>query len=109
MWSDSTPGWSVVGARPTPTDRFHTMDLSAITGITFFFNGDYSHVQALHAHTRDAPFVSDPFFWRHTWVYVPISSNDKITAIAVPGRTGPHGFDYILVRFTKRTGHNPPP
>lgn len=84
FWDESGSPWSVYRSPATPTTRFRAIDLSAITGLTFFY-GDkgYAVLEGIHAHTSAAPTASAPQFRKHTWVHVPISSKDEVTALAV--------------------------
>ncbi|KAJ3542142.1 hypothetical protein NM208_g4253 [Fusarium decemcellulare] len=66
--------------------QFRTIQLSRTSGITFFFC--YGEIYAVHAHTRTAPYAQSTYQrMSHrrrqavTWVYVPISKEDSITAL----------------------------
>ncbi|KAF4984743.1 hypothetical protein FZEAL_104 [Fusarium zealandicum] len=64
----------------------HTILFSQITGITFFYA--YYTLKAIHGHTRAMPsamHVIEKFPCRVqqklSWLYIPISSNDQVTAL----------------------------
>ena len=58
MWGSGPSMWNVFGTKPTHTTRFRTIDLSAVTGLTFFFAVDYhGTLLGIHAHTPSAPLA----------------------------------------------------
>jgi len=72
-----------------PSSRFYTVDLNTVTGLTFFFGG--SLLLGVHAHTPSAPTATRTaerisltcLDVNLVWIYLPISSNDRITALAM--------------------------
>ncbi|KAL6410051.1 hypothetical protein AUP68_06460 [Ilyonectria robusta] len=88
---------------PTPPDRgecrfhpqnitdftqFRTIELSKVTGITFFFAD--GKIFAIHPHTRETPCAQSTrqrlsFYTEKlvTWVYFPIPKNDSVAALGV--------------------------
>lgn len=98
----TTPGIQVWDT-PTPLDLYHctlhradigdsmqfrTIELRKATGITFFFS--FRQVYDIHFHTTTTPSASKTFkrLSRRrqpavTWIYLPISRNDRIIAFGV--------------------------
>lgn len=75
---------------PNVPTRFCTINLSSITGLTFFFA--YGSFRAIHAHTDTAPYATIPPECSSrlardamTWNYVPIPANDRVLAIGLKG------------------------
>ena len=71
----------------TETTRFHTIEISKITGITFFYWLD--QVFAIHAHTKESPYAKTTYErlmlprerkQSLVWVYLPLPETDSIAA-----------------------------
>lgn len=72
------------------TDRtqFRTIELSKVTGITFFFAD--GKIFAIHPHTLETPCAQSTHQrlsphnqkWA-TWVYFPVSKSDSVAALGV--------------------------
>ena len=95
--------WVVYGDKPGTASRSRTVDMSRITGLTFFYGGNRS-LGGIHAHTEAAPFPapppgSEPRYKDHVWVHVAVSAADEVTALAVVKQGGDRGVCGLLVRF----------
>ena len=103
MWSASRSDWAAYGDKPGHTTRFHTVDMSRITGLAFFYGEGHKILQGIHAHTEAAPFSAIPpesYLWwlEQVWVYVPVSATDKVTALAAMTRGESYRVGGLLVR-----------
>lgn len=103
LWGPSKSEWGVYGVPPKDTTRFRTIDLSSITGMTFFYCDARWGLQGVHIHTREAPFSVLPpesRLWceKPVWVYVPVPAKDDITALAVMNNNDLSGVGGLIVR-----------
>jgi hypothetical protein len=117
VWDTPTPpnldDCLVSPGRPSPWFCFHTIDLLAITGITFFTFNDT--IAAIHPHTRSQPCAMStyttiedetnvgPENWC-VWVYIPLPRQDTVLSC------GPLVYRYDLAewRFRRGTAENWP-
>ncbi|KAH6955686.1 hypothetical protein BKA56DRAFT_503580 [Ilyonectria sp. MPI-CAGE-AT-0026] len=92
-WDTPTPpggaGCRFYPQNITDHTQFRTIDLTKVTGITFFFAD--GKIYAIHPHTRQTPCAQSTYQQRlspHlqtvvTWVYFPISKNDSVDTLGV--------------------------
>ena len=83
--------------KQTPARRIRTLDLRAITGLTFFYVDEDLH--GVHAHTEEHPTALSVFKRlpsevrrKAAWLYLPVSPEDQIDGL---------GFRYICRRFLR--------
>lgn len=117
VWDTPTP--PDLAKCPVPPERkksifrYHTLDMTAVSGITFFLRG--ATMMAIYGHTRSQPSAWRAYetfrdvrgMKRCVWIYVPLASRDTVLscgplvsreAIAL-GRAGCR-YPYFLVRLT---------
>ncbi|KAL7932360.1 hypothetical protein V8C35DRAFT_308166 [Trichoderma chlorosporum] len=74
----------------TRVAQFSTIDVSKITGITFFMTWEAQEPEFfIHAHTRNAPSARSTYDrlsaqdWSGVWYYIPFPSRDRLTSFGV--------------------------
>lgn len=84
-----------LGSIPQIFNRYRSVKLKGITGLTFFYGFDgvrspLAELVDIHSHTERAPYAAMSRDSRHSarrapfrWVYVPIADNDQIEELAV--------------------------
>jgi hypothetical protein len=126
IWDTPTPpdldACRVRPAQPHSSFRYHTIDLSAVTGITFFHAA--RKFVAIHAHTKRQPCAMATYATlehshseadeRLTWIYVPLPRGDTILSCGPLVRRVDlarwrisDDRDYAWASFLVRSGPNP--
>jgi hypothetical protein len=99
--------------------RFHTLDLTAVTGITFFLKG--ATMVAIHAHTRSQPnawvtyeAIQDVRGMKYcVWIYIPLAPRDTVLSCgplvrrdAITRGRAECRWPYLLVRSSPLPSQN---
>lgn len=91
---------------------FCTINLDSITGLTFFLDPG-GHLCAMHGHTKEKPYAEPPVAclsgqdrMRLTWIYVPISEGDQVTALAERSPPSAKPSAYIVCINTWSSVHS---